>query len=191
MNRPGDLEQHVLAVLVENKAGVLARVADLFARRSYNIVSLNVAPTDNEKISRITIVVDVEKAPLDQIVKQLFKLVNVVEIREMIPESSLVREMVVLNVKIDEAQKPGSTDKLWVRFDNWFSRLAPGLTKGEYWVLYHDQDYQVALVGHPNREYLWLLSRTPTISSETREKLLTTAREQGYDVSELVWRKAD
>jgi len=106
MNRPGDLEQHVLAVLVENKAGVLARVADLFARRGYNIVSLNVAPTDNEKISRITIVVDVEKAPLDQIVKQLFKLVNVVEIREMIPESSRVREMAVINVKIDAEQKP-------------------------------------------------------------------------------------
>ncbi|MBA1322019.1 lipocalin family protein [Pseudomonas plecoglossicida] len=90
-----------------------------------------------------------------------------------------------------EPQVPGKTDKLWVKFDNWFSKLLPGLTKGEYWVLYHDQDYQVALVGHPNREYLWLLSRTPTISSETREKLLTTAREQGYDVSELVWRKAD
>lgn len=50
---------------------------------------------------------------------------------------------------IAEAQQPGSTDKLWVRFDNWFSRLAPGLTKGEYWVLYHDKDYRVALVGHP------------------------------------------
>lgn len=62
---------------------------------------------------------------------------------------------------IAEAQQPGRTDKLWVQFDNWFSRLAPGLSKGEYWVLYHDQDYRVALVGHPNREYLWLLSRTP------------------------------
>lgn len=106
MNRPGDLQQHVLAVLVENKAGVLARVADLFARRSYNIVSLNVAPTDNERFSRITIVVDVEKAPLDQIVKQLFKLINVVEILEMIPESSLVREMIVLNVAVGDDQKP-------------------------------------------------------------------------------------
>ncbi len=106
MNRPGDLQQHVLAVLVENKAGVLARVADLFARRSYNIVSLNVAPTDDERVSRITIVVDVEKAPLDQIVKQLFKLINVVEILEMIPEASLVREMVVLNIEVDDARKP-------------------------------------------------------------------------------------
>ena len=105
MNRPGDLEQYVLAVLVENKAGVLARVADLFARRGYNIVSLNVAPTDDERFSRITIVVDVEKAPLDQIVKQLFKLINVVEIAEMVPEASLVRELIVVNVRIEEAQR--------------------------------------------------------------------------------------
>lgn len=105
MNRPGDLQQHVLAVLVENKAGVLARVADLFARRGYNIVSLNVAPTDDERFSRITIVVDVEKAPLDQIVKQLFKLVNVVEIAEMVPEASLVRELIVVNVEVTDDRR--------------------------------------------------------------------------------------
>jgi len=58
-------------------------------------------------------------------------------------------------------------------------------------VLYHDQDYRVALVGHPNREYLWLLSRTPTVNGETRDKLLAIAREQGYDTSALVWRQAD
>ena len=92
---------------------------------------------------------------------------------------------------IAEAQQPGSTDKLWVRFDNWFSRLAPGLTKGEYWVLYHDQDYRVALVGHPNREYLWLLSRTPAVTDQMREQLLTIAREQGYDTSKLIWRQAE
>lgn len=90
-----------------------------------------------------------------------------------------------------EAQVPGRTDKLWVRFDNWFSRLAPGLTKGEYWVLYHDQDYRVALVGHPNREYLWLLSRTPAVTDQLREQLLTIAREQGYDTSKLIWRQAE
>ncbi|MDR6713757.1 apolipoprotein D and lipocalin family protein [Pseudomonas hunanensis] len=92
---------------------------------------------------------------------------------------------------IAEAQQPGKTDKLWVRFDNWFSRLAPEMTKGEYWVLYHDQDYKVALVGHPNREYLWLLSRTPNVSAQTREQLLSKAREQGYDTRELVWRGTD
>ena len=70
---------HTLSVLVENKAGVLARVANLFARRGYNIYSLAVAPTDDDGFSRITVVVDVESAPLEQIVKQLDKLVNVVE----------------------------------------------------------------------------------------------------------------
>lgn len=90
---------------------------------------------------------------------------------------------------VAEAQVPGKTDKLWVRFDNWFSRLAPGMTKGEYWVLYHDADYKVALVGHPNREYLWLLSREKEISSSTRSELLGIARKQGYDVGELIWRQ--
>jgi len=90
---------------------------------------------------------------------------------------------------IAEPQVAGRTDKLWVRFDNWFSRLAPGLTKGQYWVLYHDADYQVALVGHPDREYLWLLSRARDINPATREDMLRIARERGYDVSELIWRQ--
>ncbi len=92
---------------------------------------------------------------------------------------------------IAEPQVPGKTDKLWVQFDNWFSRLLPGLTKGEYWVLYHDQDYRVALVGHPNREYLWLLSRSAVVTDEVREQLLDTARKQGYDTRKLVWREAE
>jgi apolipoprotein D and lipocalin family protein len=86
------------------------------------------------------------------------------------------------------AQQAGRTDKLWVRFDNWFSRLFPGMTKGEYWVLYLDEDYRTALVGHPNREYLWLLSRTPQVSADTRELMLEQARERGYDTAELIWR---
>ncbi len=99
MTRPGDLAHHTLAVLVENKAGVLARVADLFARRGYNIVSLAVAPTNDERFSRITIVVDVESAPLEQIVKQLFKLVNVVEIQELSPDASVERELMIATVR--------------------------------------------------------------------------------------------
>jgi acetolactate synthase-1/3 small subunit len=71
---------HIITVLVENKAGVLARVASLFSRRGYNIFSLAVAPTDDERLSRITIVVDVESAPLEQVINQLDKLVNVVSI---------------------------------------------------------------------------------------------------------------
>lgn len=90
---------HTLSVLVENKAGVLARVASLFARRGYNIESLAVAPTDDERFSRITIVVDVESAPLEQIVKQLFKLINVVKISELDPAESVERELLLATVR--------------------------------------------------------------------------------------------
>ena len=99
MTRPGDLAHHTLSVLVENKAGVLARVADLFARRSYNIVSLVVAPTNDPGFSRIGIVVDVESAPLEQIVKQLFKLINVVEIQELSPTASVERELMIATIR--------------------------------------------------------------------------------------------
>jgi acetolactate synthase-1/3 small subunit len=89
---------HTLSVLVENKAGVLARVANLFSRRGYNIYSLAVAPTDDENYSRITIVVDVESSPLEQITKQLFKLINVVKISELHPDSSVERELMLITV---------------------------------------------------------------------------------------------
>ena len=75
---PAPPRHHIVTAMVENKAGVLARVASLFSRRGFNIFSLAVAPTDDERFSRITIVVDVESAPLEQIMKQLDKLVNVV-----------------------------------------------------------------------------------------------------------------
>jgi acetolactate synthase I/III small subunit len=89
---------HTLSVLVENKAGVLARVAGLFARRGFNIYSLAVAPTDDERFSRITIVVDVESAPLEQVTKQLFKLINVVKISELDPDNSVERELMLATV---------------------------------------------------------------------------------------------
>ncbi|MFV2039132.1 MAG: acetolactate synthase small subunit [Acidimicrobiales bacterium] len=85
---------------VENKAGVLARVAGLFARRGFNIESLAVAPTDDEMFSRITIVVDVESAPLEQVVQQLDKLINVVEIRELSPADSVERELMIATVAV-------------------------------------------------------------------------------------------
>ena len=91
---------HTLVVRVENKPGVLARVAGLFARRAFNIESLVVAPTDDDRFSRITIVVDVESAPLEQVVKQLDKLINVVEIRELDPASSVERELMLATVKV-------------------------------------------------------------------------------------------
>ena len=90
---------HTLSVLVENKAGVLARVSNLFARRGYNIYSLAVAPTDDASLSRITIVVDVEPALLEQVVKQLHKLINVIKISELSPQDSVERELLLCTVK--------------------------------------------------------------------------------------------
>ena len=99
------IKHHTLSVTVENKAGVLSRIASLFARRGYNIFSLAVAPTDDERFSRITIVVDVESAPLEQITKQLFKLINVVKISELPPEESVERELMMATVKTDAGQR--------------------------------------------------------------------------------------
>ena len=93
-----DYKHHILSVLVENKSGVLARVAGLFARRGYNIFSLAVAPTEDERFSRLTIVVDVESAPLEQMVKQLFKLIHVVKITELDPRESVERELLLATV---------------------------------------------------------------------------------------------
>jgi acetolactate synthase-1/3 small subunit len=93
------VSHHTLSVLVENRAGVLARVSGLFARRAYNIHSLAVAPTDDERFSRITIVVDAESAPLEQITKQLFKLIDVVKISELHPDDSIERELLLATVK--------------------------------------------------------------------------------------------
>jgi acetolactate synthase-1/3 small subunit len=89
---------HIVTATLENKSGVLARVASLFSRRGFNIFSLAVAPTDDERFSRITIVVDVESAPLEQIMKQLDKLVNVVSITELAPEEAVERELLLVTV---------------------------------------------------------------------------------------------
>lgn len=105
MQRSKMAQVHTIAVLVENKAGVLARVAGLFARRGFNIESLAVAPTD-ERFSRITIVVDAESTPLDQVMKQLDKLINVVDIVELSSESAALREMVLVRMRVTEADVP-------------------------------------------------------------------------------------
>jgi len=97
-------QTHTIAALVENKAGVLARVAGLFARRGFNIESLAVAPTD-DRFSRITIVVDAESAPIDQIKKQLDKLIDVVKITELSIEDSALREMVLVRLELDDEAK--------------------------------------------------------------------------------------
>jgi acetolactate synthase-1/3 small subunit len=100
-----ELPHHVLSVLVENKAGVLARIVNLFSRRAYNIYSLAVAPTEDERFSRLTVVVDVESAPLEQIVKQLNKLVNVIKITELDPAHSVERELMIATVRCPVAQR--------------------------------------------------------------------------------------
>ena len=95
------MSRHTLSVLVENKPGVLTRVAGLFARRSFNIHSLAVGPTEHDEISRITVVVDVEDLPLEQVTKQLNKLVNVLKIVELDPAASVQRELVLVKVRAD------------------------------------------------------------------------------------------
>jgi acetolactate synthase I/III small subunit len=92
------VKHHILTVLVENKPGVLTRVAGLFARRGFNIFSLAVAPTEDDRFSRITIVVDAASAPLEQIVKQLDKLINVVKIDELAPGEAVERELLLATV---------------------------------------------------------------------------------------------
>lgn len=85
-------------------------------------------------------------------------------------------------------QEEGRSDRLWVRFDNAFSRLFPFLARGDYWILYVDPAYRLAMVGSPDREYLWLLSRDQEISQEQRERLLALAHERGYGIEPLIWR---
>jgi len=90
---------HILSVLVENKFGVLTRIAGLFARRGFNIYSLAVSPTEDERFSRMTIVVDVESTSLEQVTKQLNKLIPVIKIVELSPADATERELMLVTVK--------------------------------------------------------------------------------------------
>ncbi|WP_033291991.1 acetolactate synthase small subunit [Amycolatopsis jejuensis] len=92
---------HTLSVLVENKPGVLARVSGLFSRRGFNIESLAVGPTENPEVSRMTIVVAVEELPLEQVTKQLNKLVNVIKIVELESGTAVQRELLLVKVRAD------------------------------------------------------------------------------------------
>ena len=95
------MSTHTLSVLVENKPGVLARIAGLFSRRGFNIDSLAVGPTEHPEISRMTIVVNVEESPLEQVTKQLNKLVEVIKIVELEDKDSIERELLLVKVKAD------------------------------------------------------------------------------------------
>ena len=95
------MSRHTLSVLVEDKPAVLTRVAALFARRGFNIHSLAVGPTEHAELSRVTVVVDVEDLPLEQVTKQLNKLINVLKVVELEPESSVQRELLLVKVRAD------------------------------------------------------------------------------------------
>jgi acetolactate synthase-1/3 small subunit len=95
------MSKHTLSVLVENRPGILARVAGLFARRGFNIHSLAVGPTEHADVSRMTVVVDVEELPLEQVTKQLNKLINVLKIVELETTASVQRELLLVKVRAD------------------------------------------------------------------------------------------
>jgi acetolactate synthase-1/3 small subunit len=97
--------KHILSILVENKPGVLTRIAGLFARRGFNIDTLAVGPTDDDTVSRITLTLDGAVHPIDQVTKQLHKLINVLKIRELEPRETLARELALFKVSADGASR--------------------------------------------------------------------------------------
>ncbi len=97
------MSRHTLSVLVENKPGVLARISALFSRRGFNIHSLAVGPTENPQVSRMTITVEVDALPLEQVTKQLNKLINVLKIVELAGDSSVQRELALIKLRVDAA----------------------------------------------------------------------------------------
>ena len=99
------MSRHTLSVLVENKPGVLARIAGLFSRRGFNIDSLAVGPTEHAEVSRMTIVVNVEELPLEQVTKQLNKLIEVIKIVELDPASAVQRELLLVKVAADRGTR--------------------------------------------------------------------------------------
>src|SRR5213596_3840930 len=97
--------KHILSILVENQPGVLARVAGLFSRRGFNITTLAVGPTDDPTLSRITITLDGAMHPIDQVTKQLHKLVNVIKIRDLEPADTVARELALFKISADGASR--------------------------------------------------------------------------------------
>ena len=100
------MNQHVVSALVENRAGTLSRVSGLFSRRGFNIDSLTVGETDDPSISRMTIAVSGDDAILEQIIKQLGKLVDVIAVRELEPDSCVRREIMLVKISADEKARP-------------------------------------------------------------------------------------
>ena len=97
--------KHILSILVENKPGVLTRIAGLFARRGFNIDTLTVGPTDHGGVSRITLTVDGALHPIDQVTKQLHKLINVLKIRDLEPSETVTRELALFKVAVNDGSQ--------------------------------------------------------------------------------------
>src|ERR671921_1750334 len=97
--------KHILTMLVENKPGVLARVAGLFSRRGFNIDTLAVGPTDDPLLSRMTLTLDGALHPIDQVTKQLHKLVNVIKIRDLEPQETVARELALFKISADSSSR--------------------------------------------------------------------------------------
>lgn len=116
--------KHTLSVLVENKPGALMRISSMFARRGYNIESLAVGPTERHDVSRITLRVDCEQHPLDQIEKQMHKLVNVLRVNELVPDEAVERELALLKVAAP-ASRRGELITLAQAFDARVADVGP------------------------------------------------------------------
>ena len=97
--------KHILSILVENKPGVLTRIAGLFARRGFNIDTLTVGPTDDEHLSRITLTLDGAMHPIDQVTKQLHKLINVLKIRDLEPGDTVTRELALFKIAVTDGSQ--------------------------------------------------------------------------------------
>jgi acetolactate synthase I/III small subunit len=97
--------KHTLSILVENKPGVLTRIAGLFARRGFNIDTLAVGPTEDERVSRITLTLDGAVHPIDQVTKQLHKLINVLKIRDLEPHETLARELAMFKISAEGSSR--------------------------------------------------------------------------------------
>jgi acetolactate synthase I/III small subunit len=97
--------KHILSILVENKPGVLTRISGLFARRGFNIDTLSVGPTDDENLSRITLTLDGAMHPIDQVTKQLHKLINVLKIRDLEPSETVARELALFKVAVNDGSQ--------------------------------------------------------------------------------------
>jgi acetolactate synthase-1/3 small subunit len=140
--------KHVLSILVENKPGVLTRVAGLFARRGFNIETLTVGPTEDENAARITLTVDGALHPIDQVTKQLHKLINVLKIRDLEPAGTVTRELALFKVAAE-----GSARSELLEFVEIFRGRVVDVTRRSVVVEITGEDDKIAAFEHVARPY--------------------------------------